>query len=362
MKKTILIASGVILVIIITFILLINNFYNKIYNPKLSQSIKKQEVIKKTSYNFLLLGYAGGNHQGTFLTDTIIIVHIDKKNKNVVLISVPRDVWVKIPNKSKEDFHVKINTVYQMGLYPKNYPDVNKSYTKESSVGLLNYIIEQIIGLNIDNYITVDFSGFVKAIDILGGVNVNVETAFDDIKYPIEGKEDDLCGKEIAEQGELEKIATKSPELAYPCRYELIHFDEGSQIMTGEAALKFVRSRNSNQDGGDFGRAKRQQVLLEAVKEQVLSVGFIPKIIPLLDELSDHIETDIPLEQMQKLLSELKNTNDYTIKRIVITNNDYLDYSRSEDGQFILIPKAGIDKWSGVKKWINNSINPSQQK
>jgi len=360
MKKTILITSSVILVILITFILLINNFYNKIYNPNLSKSIKKQEITKKTSYNFLLLGYAGGNHQGTFLTDTIIIAHVNKKDKRVVLISVPRDVWVKIPTKSKDNFHAKINTVYQMGLYPKNYPDVNISYIKESSVGLLSHIIKQIIGLDIDNYITVDFAGFVKAIDVLGGVNVNVETAFDDTKYPIEGKEEDLCGKEQSEQEELEKIATESPELAYPCRYELIHFDAGSQIMTGEAALKFVRSRNSDQDGGDFGRAKRQQTLLEALKEQVLSVGFIPKIIPLLDELGNHIETDIPLDQMQKLLSEVKNTNDYTIKRIVITNNDYLDYSRSEDGQFILIPKAGIDKWSGVKKWIKDTINPAK--
>src|SRR3990167_586065 len=175
MKKTILIASAVIIVILIIFILLINNFYNKIYNPKSSQSTKKQEIIKKTSYNFLLLGYAGGNHQGTFLTDTIIIVHVNKKDKRVVLISVPRDVWVKIPTKSKDNFHGKINTVYQVGLYPKNYPDVNISYIKESSVGLLSHTIKQIIGLDIDNYITVDFAGFVKAIDILGGVNVNVE-------------------------------------------------------------------------------------------------------------------------------------------------------------------------------------------
>lgn len=361
MKKTILISSGIIFIILIIFLTLIKNFYNKIYKPKATEK-QIQTIKEKTSFNILLLGYAGGNHQGTYLTDTIILAHIDKKNKKALLISIPRDVWVKVPTKSKDAFHAKINSVYEIGLFPNTYPDVNKSYGKVSKTGLINFAINEITGLSVDNYITIDFTGFTKAIDVIGEVEVNVETTFDDSKYPIEGKEDDLCGKEQPDFEELEKIATNSPELAFPCRYELIHFEAGPQIMTGEAALKFVRSRNSNQDGGDFGRAKRQQILLEAIKDKILSIGFIPKIIPLLNELSDHIETDIPLEQMQKLLSEIKNSHDYAIKRIVITNNDYLDYSRSEDGQFILIPKEGIDKWSSVKKWINDSINPSQLK
>ena len=65
---------------------------------------------------------------------------------------------------------------------------------------------------------------------------------------------------------------------------------------------------------------------------------------------------------MQQLLSEIKSASSYKIKRIVITNNDYLDYSRSEDGQFILIPKEGIDNWTDVRKWINTTINPLKTK
>src|SRR3989344_5160066 len=356
MKKIILLSSGIILIILIIFLSLAKSFYSKIYKPK-APSKQAQTLKPKTTFNLLLLGYAGGNHQGTFLTDTIIFAHIDKKNKQALLISIPRDLWVKLPTKSKQDFHTKINSVYEIGLYPNTYPDVDKSYLKESKTGLIKHTIKQITGLDVDSYITIDFAGFVNAIDILGGINVNVETAFEDAKYPVEGKENDLCGKDPSEQEELEKIATESPELAYPCRYELIRFEIGDQIMTGEAALKFSRSRNSDQDGGDFGRAKRQQLILESVKNKILSIGFIPKILPLLDELGDHIETDIPFDQMQQLLSEIKDANNYKVKRIVITNNDYLDYSRSEDGQFILIPKKGIDNWTDVKKWIKNTIN-----
>ena len=360
MKKIILIVSGVILAFIIIFFFVIKNFYNKIYKPK--ESPKQIQTIKeKNSLNILLLGYAGGKHQGTFLTDTVILANIDKKTKKVTLISIPRDVWVKVPTKSKNDFHSKINSVYQMGLFPQNYPDVDKIYIKDSPIGLINNPIKQITGLTVDNYITVDFAGFTRAVDVLGGFEVNVERQFDDFKYPVEGKEDDLCGVEESELEEIEKIATESPEIAFPCRYEIIHFDSGKQTMSGEAALKFVRSRNSLEDGGDFGRAKRQQLLLEALKNKIISIGFIPKIIPLLDELSDHIETDIPLDQMQELLSEAKNAEVYTIQRLVITNNDYLDYSRSDDGQFILIPKAGIDNWSDVKKWVKVSITPPKK-
>lgn len=331
----------------------------------------------------MILGYAGGTHEGTFLTDTIILFHVDLKSKKSVLVSIPRDVWVKIPTKSGDVFHAKINNTYQMGLFPQNYPDLDSKLLKEQpKIGIASQVVTQITGLPIDYFVTIDFDGFTKAIDVLAGVDINVERAFDDPRYPITGKEKDLCDKEeqfkqiesylsnndsqnieernklFKEKPELEeflKNATESPELAFPCRYELLHFDAGPQHMSGETALKYVRSRNSPQDGGDFGRAKRQQLLLEALGEKVVSFGFIPKIIPLLDELSDNIETDIPLDQIQKFMSEAKNAGQYKTTRLVLSDDGYLESSRSSDGQFILIPKEGEDQWQKVKLWIKNS-------
>ncbi len=388
MKKYLIVAAGVVFGLVIFFLVKFNQFYQKIYQPKKDSA----KVVEKNAYNILLLGYAGGTHEGTYLTDTIILLHFDIKTKRSVLVSIPRDVWVKVPTKDKkENFHAKINTVYQMGLFPQDYSGLDPQYIKnQPETALVSHVLQQVTGLPIDYYITVDFEGFKKAVDVLGGVNIKVERSFTDTQYPIASKEKDLCGKEeqfskiepylkedslnkeegreerdkerdklLKEKPELEeflKNATQSPELAFPCRYETLSFNAGTVHMDGETALKYVRSRNAPQDGGDFGRAKRQQQFLEALKEKVLSIGFIPKVVPFLDELDDHIETDIPFEQLQKFLGEAKGASEYKSTRLVLTSDGYLDDSRSADGQYILIPKEGIDKWDQVKLWIRNSI------
>ncbi len=342
-------------------------------------------MVEKTAYNILLLGYGGGAHEGTYLTDTIIVLHVDTKTKKNVTVSIPRDVWVKVPAKKGETFHAKINTVYQMGLFPQDYPGLDPKFVKnQPETALVSHVLQQVTGLPIDYFITVDFEGFKKAVDVLGGVDIDVERPFTDPRYPIAGKEKDLCDKDTEEKfkqiepylesddtkteernkllkdkPELEeflKNATESPELAFPCRYETLTFNAGIVKMDGETALKYVRSRNAPENGGDFGRAKRQQQFLEAIKDKVLSIGFIPKVIPFLDELDDHIKTDIPLDQLQKFLTEAGNASQYKTERLVLTEDGYLESSRSEDGQFILISKEGIDKLESVKLWIKNSI------
>lgn len=384
-KRIAIIASGVVFGAVLFFFVRLNQFYQKIYQPKKNS----QKVVEKTAYNILLLGYGGGAHEGTYLTDTIMVMHVDLQNKKNVLVSIPRDVWVKVPTKKGETFHAKINTVYQMGLFPQDYSGLDPKFVKnQPETSLVSHVLQQVTGLPIDYYITVDFEGFKKAVDVLGGVDIKVENSFTDTQYPIAGKEKDLCDNEeqfkkvepylnndssestdsskieernklFKEKPELEeflKNATESPELAFPCRYETLTFKVGTANMDGETALKYVRSRNSPQGGGDFGRAKRQQQFLEATKDKVLSIGFIPKVIPFLDELDDHIKTDVPLDQLQKFLAEAGNASQYKTTRLVLTEDGYLESSRSKDGQFILISKEGIDKWSSVKLWIKNSI------
>src|SRR3989338_11338815 len=296
MKKIYLIIAGVFLSAILFYALKIGLFYNKIYTPKNGNQINTTPIPVKTNFSFLLLGYAGGNHAGTYLTDTIIVMHFDTKKKKALMISLPRDIWVKLPTKSGDDFHAKINSVYETELFPNDFPDLDtKKAGTKSDAELTKLIVSQITGIAVDNYISIDFESFTKAIDILGGVDINVQKSFDDEKYPAEGKEDDLCGKEeqfkliepflpnatgsaeereklLKEKPELDELlrnATDSPQLAFPCRYEKIHFDAGRQHMDGATALKFVRSRQSPQDGGDFARAKRQQQLLEAVQNKI---------------------------------------------------------------------------------------------
>lgn len=355
-KRAIIVGTLVLSLILIGFFLKIFSFYNNIYTKK-SGNIPVKTPVEKTAYNILLMGYGGAGHEGAYLTDTMMVAHIDTKSREATLISIPRDIWVKVPTESGDSFHSKINAVYQMGLFPKNYSDIPNRYHGEQGAGeLVGIAVKQVTGLTIDNYVSIDFTGFEKAVDTLGGVDVPVAITFDDFEYPLTGHEDDVCGKTEEELPELEKIATESPELAFPCRYEHLHFDAGLQHMDGATALKFVRSRHSSQDGGDFGRARRQQLFLEAIKKEVISLGFIPKIIPLMDELADHIHTDIDPIFANKLLLGSQVGEEYTNKQFVLDDNDYIKASYSDAGQFILIPNQGIDKWSTVHKALANFI------
>src|SRR3990167_6650537 len=227
MKKIYLIIAGVFLSAILFYALKIGLFYNKIYTPKNGNQINTTPIPVKTNFSFLLLGYAGGNHAGTYLTDTIIVMHFDTKKKKALMISLPRDIWVKLPTKSGDDFHSKINTVYETELFPNDFPDLDtKIAGNKSDAELTKYILGEITGFQIDNYISIDFASFTKSIDILGGVDINVARTFTDEKYPVDGKEDDLCGKdeqfqqiepylnEATESAEdKEKLLIEKPEL-----------------------------------------------------------------------------------------------------------------------------------------------------
>src|SRR3989339_1574184 len=135
------------LIIIVGILLAFGAFYfysNFKFNGKIDQQTLIKPKPEKTVFNFLLLGYGGGAHEGTYLTDTIMVLNIDTKVKKATIFSVPRDLWVGLPTKSGADFHTKINAVYQLELFPKDYPDLKKLSTK--------IVISQITGLPIDGY------------------------------------------------------------------------------------------------------------------------------------------------------------------------------------------------------------------
>ncbi len=336
--------------------------------------------VEKSTYNILLLGYGGEGHDGPYLTDSIMVAQVDLNKNKVALVSLPRDLWVKLPTKTKELFHSKINSIYQMGMYEwKNFPAVNVK--KEGSPELMKAAIKTVTGLPIDIVFTIDFKGFEKAVDALGGIDVNVQKTFDDYEYPIEGKDKNLCEREedfvqiekylkpgydeeekkrlFEEKPELKKFfddITDNPKDAFPCRYEHLHFDAGVTRMDGATALKYVRSRHSLQDGTDFGRAARQQQFVQAVKNKLLSIHMVTNVFPLMDELQNHITIDVSPSDMKKFVAEAKDISAYTLTNIRLSTDDHLKESYSEYGGYILIPKTGEDNWKEIHTVISNSI------
>ena len=305
-------------------------------------------------FSILLMGYGGGVHEGGTLTDSIIIAEFVPKEKKIKLISVPRDLWVPIPVAVGVTKMSKVNAAYSIGLDDKKYPNKETQFTGNAGGGQMSkYVLSQIVGFSIDNFATINFDGFLKTINTLGGIEVNVQKTFDDYFYPIEEKTTDTCGKSVEEITAV--TATMSGDKLdqqFSCRYEHLHFDKGLQTMDAATALKFVRSRHSQEDGGDFNRSARQKLVIEAVKKKIISLNFISKLIPFVNSLAGNLTTDIDLNKMQDLISRVDDFKTYQIESFPITNDNLLMNFTSSDRQAALIPKLGENNWTDIQKFV----------
>ena len=296
--------------------------------------------------NVILLGYGGGGHEGSLLTDALVIIRIDLISKRAYLISLPRDTWVKIPSGGEE---YKINNAFALGV---SEGDFSAGFAKVKEV------IAMVTGAPIDYVVAVDFAEFKNIIDTLGGVEVEVPVAFDDYFYPIKGRENDTCGKSPAEIADLHQLYSDT-ELhhQFECRYEHIHFDTGATLMDGGTALKFVRSRASSQHGGDFARSQRQVAVLSGIKEKLISVNALTKVDELFEQLGGLVKTDLDLVTLKNLLEVFGDPGLYTTSFIGLTTDNVFVAGKSANGQFILIPKEGNGVWSGVQNYIAEQVN-----
>lgn len=317
-------------------------------------------IDPQSPFGILLMGYGGAGHDGPYLTDTMILLYVEPKIKKVIFISIPRDTWIALPTNGDNKEYTKINAAYSIGIDDTKYPNKKPIYQGLAGGGeIAKYAVNTVTGLPVSYYATIDFSGFTQIVDLLGGIQVNVPITFEDNFYPIEGKENDNCGKTDDDIKAL--TATISGfllEQHFPCRYEKLHYDKGLQTMNGATALKFVRSRHSDTDGGDFARSDRQFAVLTGLRNKMLSLGTLTKIIPLVEKVSNSIRTDINPGVIQKYLPYVGNLSDWSLISIHLTTDNVYQESTSSDGQYILIPKSGvIDNWNLIHSYIDSQIN-----
>lgn len=307
-----------------------------------------------------LVGYGGPGHDGPYLTDTIMIARLDPKYKTIHLISLPRDLWVPIQYSSSESIFKKINEAYSIGKDDKNYPEKSIKYTGKAGAGnLLKDTLSYVSGINVDRFFSIDFKTFSKVIDKLGGIDVVIDTSFTDEQYPITGNENELCGRNEDELPMIQGwIATDESALIkiFPCRYETLTFKKGKMHMDGTTALKFVRSRHSAVDGNDFARSNRQKNVLQAIKNKVYTINFVPKIPTLLSELEKGIQSDFSEKELLTLLSHGDELRNYTIHSITISDDNVLKNSIAPTGQYILTTHEGIGNFESMKLFINDEI------
>jgi polyisoprenyl-teichoic acid--peptidoglycan teichoic acid transferase len=285
----------------------------------------------KGRLNILVMGKSGFGNDSPDLTDSMMLVSVGITKPSLLLISLPRDIWIP-------SIRAKINSAYYWGNQ------------KEKGGGLIlaKNLAEEIVGVPVEYSAVFDFSVFKDVIDTLGGIEVNVENSFTDEKYPIKGKESMDCPDDEGKQ-ELKK--------EYKCRYETISFEKGKVIMNGDAALKFSRSRNAAGDEGtDLAREKRQQKVITAIKDKLLSTNTLlnpKKLWALKDIALTSIETDMDTTSLgvvgRRVLVGRKDIRSYVL------GEDFLEHppiSQRYDYQYVFTPKAG--NWDEVKKWVES--------
>ena len=327
-------ALGIILVkIVFPLVSVAGNYISK---PLSTISILKDPAGALKSNdgrtNILILGRGGATHEAPDLTDTMIVLSINLKDKQITSISIPRDIWI---NSMK----AKINSAYYYG--EKKQPGGGLILARDA--------VFQVTDLPIHYAVLVDFEGFEKAIDLVGGIEVEVKRSFTDEKYPIENNEEKVMSNE----------KPKEPV------YETVKFDAGWQHMDGDTALRFARSRYSAdpEEGSDFARSKRQQQVLTALaskikqKETALNADRVKQLRRIFD---DFTETDLGDEEMLALGRIGIGINLQEIEQIsldegtkeepgLLTNPPVAKY-----GQWVLEPRGG--DWEQVHKYINSQL------
>ncbi len=270
--------------------------------------------------NMVVLGLGGEGNQVKDLTDTIIFVSLSHVGGETLMLSLPRDLWL-------ESMKAKINTAYHYG-----------------GIEMVKSSLQEVLGQEIHDVFLVDFDGFQEVVDLLGGLEINIENSFDDVWFPIPGKENDPCGGD--------------PE--YKCRYEKVHFEAGWQTLNGEMALKYVRSRNADGDEGtDFARAKRQQNLILAFKNNLLTTKVlfdVKKLQGLWRIAQKSFTTDIQLEEYPLWAKLMIQFEKEKIDNQVLNGEQGLLYHPQihYSGQWVILPKDS--SWQAVHEFIEGLI------
>ncbi len=262
--------------------------------------------------NLLLLGI--DRREGTgwaYRTDTIMVVTVDRDTRAAGMLSIPRDLQIPIPGHGED----RINTANVYG-YRQDNPG--------GGPALLEATIEANFGIPIDGYLMVDFQTFERIVDTLGGIDVHVPKPLHDTRYP-------------------------DPRPGDPYAFKTIHFDPGWQHMNGKRALEYARSRMSTTD---FDRAKRQQLILLAIRDKALSLSAIPRWPSLMATIADGIKTDVDLGELLILAFFAARIDTSNLKQVVLEPPLVAGHRRA-DGAAVQLPN-----WNLINPVIEELFGP----
>jgi len=278
--------------------------------------------------NLLVMGYGGGTHDGAYLTDSMLIISVLPQSHHTSLISVPRDLWVQYPPSSGN--YTKINAVYEFASNNNNNPQAGGEAANQK--------VSLVTGMQVNYWLTIDFTGFKKVIDSIGGIDVNVPDSFNAC-YP---KNDD---------------ASIDPS------WIKVQFDKGMQHMNGDTAITYARAREPLEVCGqgtsenlaelsDFGRSARQQTIIKTVLAKIKQISTWPHVYDAMGALQQTIHTNMSFADLSAFALKMDLT-DPKAARIGLSNQNVLEDSQL-NGQYILTAANG--DWNAIPAYIQQRL------
>lgn len=294
-----------------TFSLINPSFFKKVFEVSNDDGYREANRL-----DVLIMGFRGKGDllNGEYLTDTMMVLSIDTETNEAALLSLPRDLYMRIPGSGKME---KINFAYAYG-----------ELSFKEGLSFATRAVEKVSGIEIDHAIAVDFSAFMKLIDMVGGIDVYVPKDF---------HESQQWGFDFS-------------------------VPKGMNHMNAETALYYSRSRYST---SDFDRARRQQDVIVALGNKVLSLGVLANPIKLnrmLNAFSEGVDTNIDLITALNLASYAKVVKADKLKRMVLDDApEGLLVSGYAKNMYVLYPRAGIENYAEIKQAFRTIFEEKQE-
>jgi LCP family protein required for cell wall assembly len=315
---------------------------------KVVSRIKNNERV-----TMLYMGYSDPGRDAAYLTDTVLVLSYDPQTQTVTQFNVPRDLYVSVPLLAGgKTTKAKMNGVFStiMGWekptqdeLDSKYRWTNKAQQHEAAANLVANTVQNVLGFKVDYWMTMNFYAFKSLIDRMGGVTVCVDRAFVDNTYP--RNDDDKVDAGVI----------------------TVRFEKGCQLMDGNKAIQFARSRNSkSEEGGDFARSARQMKVISAIKDEILKKNLVGNALGYMDALQDTLRVSLPLDEMASVAAFFNSDDgkkiikDIKFAPEIMTGNNFLrDVDKGGTIGYALVPREGEDKYTNIQAWVQNSFKHS---
>ncbi len=327
--------------------------------PGVSQELKGE---KEDRINILLMGMRGENVPGGgTLADTIMVASIKPLENKIAFLSIPRDLYVENPSKG---YKTKINAVYAYG---------EENGKKQGSEDMKK-VVSDIVGMPVEYSLVINFKGFTDLVNAIGGVEVDLKKPFEEA---MQFNEEKVCDPYVFTKStgnfEIKKRTKTDGRVQIVAQYPLctnpntecggdFKLPAGVQTLTGDQALCYARARKTS---SDFERAKRQQYVIQKIKDKALSIGTLTdfeKINGILNSLGDNVKTDLQGWEMKRLYDLQGKLQSPQVLQHVLENSEegllYTPQSTPETG-YILAPIG--DNYDRIRELFKNIFAlPSQ--